>query len=75
MIAKPPLGAIIQAPYPPCHYSFHYRNRYPDDPALTIWKPVMEASEPIDPGATGREKPVNIYDNGIRFPVDEFLGM
>jgi hypothetical protein len=38
-----------------------------------MWKPGMEASEPIDPGATGREKPVNIYDNGIRFPVDEFF--
>lgn len=33
----------------------------------------MKASEPIDPGATGREKPVNIDDNGIRFPVDEFF--
>jgi hypothetical protein len=40
-----------------------------------MWKPVMEASEPIDPGVTGHERPVNIYDNGIRFPVDEFLGM
>lgn len=52
---------------------FHYRNRYPDNPASTIWKPVMEASEPIDPGATGREKLVNTYDNGIRFQVDEFF--
>jgi glucan phosphoethanolaminetransferase (alkaline phosphatase superfamily) len=52
---------------------FHYRNRYPDDPAFTIWKPVMEASEPIDPRATGREKLVNTYDNGIRFQVDEFF--
>ena len=52
---------------------FHYRNRYPDDPASTIWKPVMEASESIDPSATGREKLVNTYDNGIRFQVDEFF--
>jgi glucan phosphoethanolaminetransferase (alkaline phosphatase superfamily) len=52
---------------------FHYRNRYPDDPASAIWKPVMEASEPIDPSATGREKLVNTYDNGIRFQVDEFF--
>jgi glucan phosphoethanolaminetransferase (alkaline phosphatase superfamily) len=52
---------------------FHYRNRYPDDPAFTIWRPVMEASEPIDPSATGREKLVNTYDNGIRFQVDEFF--
>jgi len=52
---------------------FHYRNRYPDDPAFTIWKPVMEASEPIDPSPTGREKLVNTYDNGIRFQVDEFF--
>ena len=33
----------------------------------------MKASEPIDPGATGREKLVNTYDNGIRFQVDEFF--
>jgi lipid A ethanolaminephosphotransferase len=52
---------------------FHYRNRYPDDMASTIWKPVMEASESIDPSATGREKLVNTYDNGIRFQVDEFF--
>ena len=52
---------------------FHYRNRYPDDIASTIWKPVMEASDPIDPSATGREKLVNTYDNGIRFQVDEFF--
>ena len=52
---------------------FHYRNRYPDDPASAIWKPVMEASESIDPSATGREKLVNTYDNGIRFQVDEFF--
>ena len=52
---------------------FHYRNRYPDDIASTIWRPVMEASEPIDPSATGREKLVNTYDNGIRFQVDEFF--
>ena len=52
---------------------FHYRNRYPDDPAFTIWKPVMEASESIDPRPTGREKLVNTYDNGIRFQVDEFF--
>jgi glucan phosphoethanolaminetransferase (alkaline phosphatase superfamily) len=52
---------------------FHYRNRYPDDGNSTIWKPVMEASDPIDPGATGREKLVNTYDNGIRFQVDEFF--
>ncbi len=52
---------------------FQYRNRYPDDEASAIWKPVMEASEPIDPGATGREKLVNTYDNGIRFQVDEFF--
>ncbi len=73
MIAKSPPSRHHLSTLSPCHYSFHYRNRYPDDPALTIWKPVMEASEPIDPGATGREKPVNIYDNGIRFPVDEFF--
>ena len=52
---------------------FHYRNRYPDDEASAIWKPVMEASETIDPSATGREKLVNTYDNGIRFQVDEFF--
>jgi glucan phosphoethanolaminetransferase (alkaline phosphatase superfamily) len=52
---------------------FRYRNRYPDNPASTIWKPVMEASEPIDPKPTGREKLVNTYDNGIRFQVDEFF--
>jgi glucan phosphoethanolaminetransferase (alkaline phosphatase superfamily) len=52
---------------------FHYRYRYPDDLASTIWSPVMEASEPIDPSATGREKLVNTYDNGIRFQVDEFF--
>ena len=52
---------------------FHYRNRYPDDMASTIWKPVMEASEAIDPSAAGREKLVNTYDNGIRFQVDEFF--
>jgi len=52
---------------------FHYRNRYPDDEASAIWKPVMGASDPIDPGATGREKLVNTYDNGIRFQVDEFF--
>ncbi|MGD0661185.1 MAG: sulfatase-like hydrolase/transferase [Syntrophorhabdales bacterium] len=52
---------------------FHYRNRYPDDPASTIWRPVMKASESIDPSATGREKLVNTYDNGIRFQVDAFF--
>jgi glucan phosphoethanolaminetransferase (alkaline phosphatase superfamily) len=52
---------------------FHYRNRYPDGAASTIWKPVLEATEPIDPSATGREKLVNAYDNGIRFQVDEFF--
>jgi lipid A ethanolaminephosphotransferase len=52
---------------------FHYRNRYPDDPAATIWKPVIEASESIDPSAAGREKLINTYDNGIRFQVDEFF--
>ena len=41
--------------------------------ASTIWSPVMEATEPIDPSATGREKLVNTYDNGIRFQVDEFF--
>jgi glucan phosphoethanolaminetransferase (alkaline phosphatase superfamily) len=52
---------------------FSYRNRYPDDMASTIWSPVMEASESIDPSASGREKLVNTYDNGIRFQVDEFF--
>jgi len=52
---------------------FQYRNRYPDDEASAIWKPVMAASEPIDPGAAGREKLINTYDNGIRFQVDEFF--
>jgi len=52
---------------------FHYRNRYPDDPAFTFWKPVTEASKAIDPSPTGREKLVNTYDNGIRFQVDEFF--
>jgi len=52
---------------------FHYHYRYPDDPVFAIWRPVMEASEPIDPGATGREKLVNTYDNGIHFQVDEFF--
>jgi glucan phosphoethanolaminetransferase (alkaline phosphatase superfamily) len=52
---------------------FHYRNRYPDDMASTIWKPVMKALESIDPSAAGREKLVNTYDNGIRFQVDEFF--
>ena len=33
----------------------------------------MEPSEPIDSSATGREKLVNTYDNGIRFQVDEFF--
>jgi len=52
---------------------FHYRNTYPDDPAFTVWKPVMEISERIDPRPDGREKLVNTYDNGIRFQVDEFF--
>jgi glucan phosphoethanolaminetransferase (alkaline phosphatase superfamily) len=52
---------------------FHYRNRYPDDTASAIWKPVMKASESIDPSESGREKLVNTYDNGIRFQVDEFF--
>ncbi len=52
---------------------FNYRNRYPDDPASTIWKPVMTASQSIDPSEAGREKLVNTYDNGIRFQVDEFF--
>ena len=33
----------------------------------------MEASDPIDTSAAGREKLVNTYDNGIRFQVDEFF--
>jgi glucan phosphoethanolaminetransferase (alkaline phosphatase superfamily) len=33
----------------------------------------MDASDPIDPSAAGREKLVNTYDNGIRFQVDEFF--
>ena len=41
--------------------------------ASTIWKPVLEPSESIDPSATGREKLINTYDNGIRFQVDEFF--
>ena len=52
---------------------FRYRNRYPDDMVFTIWKPVMGASESIDPSMAGREKLVNTYDNGIRFQVDEFF--
>jgi glucan phosphoethanolaminetransferase (alkaline phosphatase superfamily) len=52
---------------------FHYRDRYPDDPASTIWKPVMKALQAIDPSAAGREKLVNTYDNGIRLQVDEFF--
>ncbi len=52
---------------------FHYRNNYPDDPASTHWKPVMKASQSIDPSAAGREKLVNTYDNGIRYQVDEFF--
>ena len=52
---------------------FHYRNTYPDDPAFTFWKPVMEPSEPINTDPAGREKLVNTYDNGIRFQVDEFF--
>ena len=52
---------------------FNYRDRYPDDPASTLWKPVMKALEAIDPSAAGREKLVNTYDNGIRFQVDEFF--
>ena len=52
---------------------FNYRDRYPDDPASTIWKPVMATSQSIDPSETGREKLVNTYDNGIRFQVDEFF--
>jgi len=52
---------------------FHYCNRYPDDMASTIWKPVMKSLQSIDPSAAGREKLVNTYDNGIRFQVDEFF--
>ena len=52
---------------------FPYRNKYPDDMASAIWKPVMKASQSIDPSAAGREKLVNTYDNGIRFQVDEFF--
>ncbi|MGD0819927.1 MAG: sulfatase-like hydrolase/transferase [Desulfomonilia bacterium] len=52
---------------------FRYRNRYPDDMVSAIWKPVMGASESIDPSMAGREKLVNTYDNGIRFQVDEFF--
>jgi lipid A ethanolaminephosphotransferase len=52
---------------------FHYCNKYPDDMASTIWKPVMKAWESIDPSPVGREKLVNTYDNGIRFQVDEFF--
>ena len=33
----------------------------------------MEASEPIDPSATGREMLVNTYDNGIRLQVNGFF--
>jgi glucan phosphoethanolaminetransferase (alkaline phosphatase superfamily) len=33
----------------------------------------MEASGPVDPSPTGREKLVNTYDNGIRFQVDAFF--
>ena len=54
---------------------FHYRQRYPDNPAFTIWKPVMEAKEHMNPTETGRERLVNTYDNGIRFQVDEFFRM
>jgi glucan phosphoethanolaminetransferase (alkaline phosphatase superfamily) len=52
---------------------FNYRDRYPDNSASTIWKPVMKALQAIDPSAAGREKLVNTYDNGIRFQVDEFF--
>ncbi|MHB8882449.1 MAG: sulfatase-like hydrolase/transferase [Thermodesulfovibrionales bacterium] len=52
---------------------FHYHYRYPDDPASAVWTPVMEASDPIETSAAGREKLVNTYDNGIRFQVDEFF--
>jgi len=53
------------------HFKYHYR--YPDEPAFTVWRPVMKASDPIDISAAGREKLVNTYDNGIRFQVDEFF--
>jgi len=52
---------------------FHYRNNYPDNPSSTIWKPVMNAMDSIDPSAVGREKLVNTYDNGIHYQVDEFF--
>jgi glucan phosphoethanolaminetransferase (alkaline phosphatase superfamily) len=52
---------------------FHYHYRYPDEPAFTVWRPVMKASDPIDISAAGREKLVNTYDNGVRFQVDEFF--
>lgn len=52
---------------------FSYCNSYPDDPASTHWRPVMKASQSIDPSASGREKLVNTYDNGLRFQVDEFF--
>jgi len=52
---------------------FNYRDRYPDDPEYTIWKPVMKALQAIDPCAAGRERLVNTYDNGIRYQVDEFF--
>jgi glucan phosphoethanolaminetransferase (alkaline phosphatase superfamily) len=52
---------------------FHYRSSYPNDMASKIWKPVMKASQAIDPSTAGREKLVNTYDNGIRFQVDEFF--
>lgn len=52
---------------------FQYCNNYPDDTASTIWTPVMNALESIDPGPAGREKLVNSYDNGIRYQVDEFF--
>lgn len=52
---------------------FHYHYRYPDEPAFTIWRPVMKALDPIDVSAAGREKLVNTYDNGVRFQVDEFF--
>jgi glucan phosphoethanolaminetransferase (alkaline phosphatase superfamily) len=52
---------------------FHYRSSYPDNLAATIWKPVMQALQAIDPCADGREKLVNTYDNGVRFQVDEFF--
>jgi glucan phosphoethanolaminetransferase (alkaline phosphatase superfamily) len=45
---------------------FHYHDRYPDDPASTIWKPVMKASQAIDSSAAGREKLVNTYDKTYR---------